>query len=254
MSNLLPKIIATAAGVLSLGWAQLGAAPIVIPVFADAEIRGGASAGATVGDGATASIFVGPIDATRKTRSLLTFDLSSLPPNVTITSAKLVLDAKDDTSSAAAMKTINLHALTQTFMENTVTWNSRSAGNNWTTPGGDFSPTVLASASVSTKGGLNNTWESSALTTYVQTQYASQSVVSFILKGTDASEADTVRSLVAFMTSENLNMAYGAPRLLIEYSTSQVPEPSTTALLFGLGGLAVSFALRRPARTRVHGA
>ncbi|EIP98595.1 Disaggregatase related repeat protein [Opitutaceae bacterium TAV1] len=250
------KLLKTSAlltGILLSLTTILRATPIEIPVLADAEIRSGTSAD-TMGGGAAAAIYVGSIDAARKTRSLLTFDLSSLPTDVTITSVKLVLDARPDSSSPDVLKTVELHQLTQSFDEATVTWNSSSAGNAWSTAGGAFSPTVLASTQVSTRAvsGLDVTWESSALTSFVQTQYASQSVASFILKATDANEALTSRELVFFFASENENTSYSAPRLLIEYT--QIPEPSAVGLLLGTGGLATSFALRRLGCRRKHSA
>lgn len=65
-------------------------------------------------------------------RSLFEFDLSALPGFDTATLRLYVTIASSNHGNVVARK------LTQTFVENQVTWNSYSTGNNWATPGGDF--------------------------------------------------------------------------------------------------------------------
>ncbi len=66
-------------------------------------------------------------------RSLLKFDLSSLPANATITSATLSLWTDLDLSSNT--RTIRVYRLKVPFNETQATWNVRMTGANWETAG-----------------------------------------------------------------------------------------------------------------------
>ncbi len=77
-------------------------------------------------------------------RSLVQFNLASLPSNAKITSAVLSLyvdDVRDGNS------TVQAHRVTNAWSETGVTWNSRdkSASLSWTTTGGDYDSAVLDS-------------------------------------------------------------------------------------------------------------
>jgi hypothetical protein len=65
-------------------------------------------------------------------RGMLRFDLSSIPPNATITSATLYLYERDNKSG----QTTYLYRVTSSWNESTVTWQS------WLSPGGDFDNSV----------------------------------------------------------------------------------------------------------------
>ncbi|MCC6299252.1 MAG: DNRLRE domain-containing protein, partial [Anaerolineales bacterium] len=73
-------------------------------------------------------------DATNRIgRSLIKFDLSSIPANATITSATLSLWTNTDYSSND--RTIRVYRLKAAFNESQATWNARAAGSNWQTAG-----------------------------------------------------------------------------------------------------------------------
>ena len=73
-------------------------------------------------------------DATnRYTRSLIKFDLSSIPANATITSATLSLWTSADFSDND--RTIRVYRLKTAFDESTATWNEASSGVSWQTAG-----------------------------------------------------------------------------------------------------------------------
>jgi hypothetical protein len=68
------------------------------------------------------------------TRTLIKFDLSSIPAGVTINSAVLSLYATTDLSSNA--RTFRVFRQLRAWVESQATWNIYSTGNNWATAGG----------------------------------------------------------------------------------------------------------------------
>jgi hypothetical protein len=80
-------------------------------------------------------------DAGFERRLLIGFDLSSIPPTRTVVDARLRL--YETTSSVG--QTITLYRLTDSWVESQMNWDYRDSVNRWITPGGDFSPTPVAS-------------------------------------------------------------------------------------------------------------
>jgi hypothetical protein len=83
-------------------------------------------------------------------RSLVKFDLSSIPPSAIINSAtlKLYLHAVGSTNG----RTFWAYRLTQSWTEGGVTWNRYDGSNTWTTQGGDYT-TADGSSSIVPNGG-----------------------------------------------------------------------------------------------------
>jgi hypothetical protein len=67
-------------------------------------------------------------------RSLLKFDLSGIPVNAVVSDAMLRLYVTADRSSNA--RTFRVYRLKRAWVEDQVTWNIYSTGNNWQTAGG----------------------------------------------------------------------------------------------------------------------
>jgi hypothetical protein len=114
-------------------------------------------------------------------RTLLRFDLSSIPTNATVVSATLTLQV---TRVPGALGTVNhaVHRLTASWVEGTVvgsgaggqaiagttSWNSREHPSvPWTTPGGDFFPSASATATLAPVLGPVS-WNGTALKADVQ--------------------------------------------------------------------------------------
>lgn len=102
----------------------------------------------------------------RAYRGLLKFDLTSIPANAVINSATLTLVATAVQSNNSFP--IDVHRMTRDWAEGaqcntngTPSWNQFSAGNSWTTLGGDFDATVQGTTNVSTTGTYN--WSLSSL-------------------------------------------------------------------------------------------
>src|SRR5438876_2299482 len=103
--------------------------------------------------GATNLIVSG--DSGHEKRTLVRFDLSSIPTNATIASAGLTLTKIGGT--AAAARNISVHRLTNDWTENTLndvngeaSWNRRKTGVNWAKSGGDFASAGESTNSVGT--------------------------------------------------------------------------------------------------------
>src|SRR5919199_224219 len=104
---------------------------------------------------------------TWKDRSLVTFDLRSIPANATVTSAKLQLFAEGLPLPANA--TVEAHRVTTSWKEGTggspstptfcmgdgATWLETDGTTKWQTPGGDFDPAIAASVQHTTTDSVN---------------------------------------------------------------------------------------------------
>jgi hypothetical protein len=71
-------------------------------------------------------------------RTLIQFDLSSIPAGSTINSATLTLNADTRFGGNAANQPMDLYRVTRPWTEAEVTWSLASTGMPWTTPGGDY--------------------------------------------------------------------------------------------------------------------
>lgn len=95
------------------------------------------------------TIEVGRFAASDFTRGLLHFNLSGLPAGAIIRSAEVVLttpgpDATTATGWAGA-DGLKLHRLSEAITPGQATWNNRNSSTPWTTPGGTFDASPLAS-------------------------------------------------------------------------------------------------------------
>jgi len=74
-------------------------------------------------------------------RTLIRFDLSSVPPGTPVASATLMLYTWN--KQGGGTPPYGLYELTRDWNENEVTWNNATSGITWTTAGGDYDPTVV---------------------------------------------------------------------------------------------------------------
>ena len=79
-------------------------------------------------------------DASLERRTLIGFNLSSIPTSSTILSSTLRLYE----TTTVAGQTITLYRLTNSWVESQVKWGLRSTGVSWSTAGGDYQNTALA--------------------------------------------------------------------------------------------------------------
>jgi Disaggregatase related repeat/PEP-CTERM motif len=184
-------------------------------------------------------------------RSLIRFDLASLPTGYAVQSATLTLYSKFENGLGNPNgATMSLYRVTQPWTETEATWNDRDWGANhvndtpgpgddhpWTTPGGDFvgttgvrlvSPYAISNAQPAGEN-LPVTWD---VTTLVNEWYAGTHENDGLLVMSDSYNSLTFRSREY---DDGVHGAgYWSPRL----DVTLTPEPATLTLLT-LGGLAV---------------
>jgi hypothetical protein len=80
----------------------------------------------------------GQLGALSLQRSLVKFDLPSLPASIQLTSATLYLYSFDVSQVKGSTGFYGVYPLSRDWTDNQVTWNIAKTGTNWTTPGGDF--------------------------------------------------------------------------------------------------------------------
>lgn len=114
-------------------------AELSLSAIADADIRADSVA---ANDGATGDLQIRRFGLASSWRALLQFDLSGIPQDAKIVSAKLLLTVA---ASSGAAKSIGVHrVVAPRWDEMQVTWQSASSNGAWSKPGGDFSPTATA--------------------------------------------------------------------------------------------------------------
>jgi hypothetical protein len=185
-------------------------------------------------------------------RALMLFDIfDNLPAGATINSASLTLSVVG-VPSGGFNSTFDLNRILASWGEgngsdhggspagpNQATWNNRlgTSGSPWTTPGGDFSPTVSASRAITSFGSY--TFGSTAnLIADVQSWLTTPgSNFGWLLRSESEARATSIRR---FGSRDD---AVNSPSLVISYTV--VPEPGVCAL----AGLCVTAWTLRSRRT-----
>jgi|GEM_PF-780127 len=150
-------------------------------------------------------------------RSLLKFDLSSIPAATSITSANLNLWFSSTNSNSPI--DISLHKVTKAWEENQANWNSAKTSTPWSLKGGDFVNTPLSTISGITEPGDLITGQMSwsippALVSNWITNPSSN--YGFLLK----SDTETVTTYKKFISSEHSIDEQYHPLLVITYNTA----------------------------------
>ncbi|MBN1399881.1 MAG: DNRLRE domain-containing protein [Anaerolineae bacterium] len=160
-------------------------------------------------------------------RSLLRWDLSSIPPGSAIQDAHLELHAFDRGSAQAT--TIEIYKVRVPWQETSVTWNQASTGSAWDEPGcsgegTDREGSIAASTTIGTGDAVPG-WYSWDVTSLVQGWFASPAtnygmiliskgpMVRYDFQGSEAGASDL------------------RPKLVVEYAASSgtaTPTPSAT--------------------------
>jgi hypothetical protein len=143
---------------------------------------------------------VGYGNSVGKTRGVLSFDLSGIPEDATIHSVSLTLDAYDASGATGTRYVdLELYKLDDPVAENQVTWTRHLNGQNWQTPGGDFTVPPLSTLYAQQSIGLK---------TFVST-------VDFAAAAQEALDADRpLDLLVAALNAETWGAANSSSLLL----------------------------------------
>ncbi|MEM6314786.1 MAG: DNRLRE domain-containing protein [Planctomycetota bacterium] len=169
------------------------------------------------------------------TRSLLSFDLSTVPDLAVINSASLVLtiEANDASSVSSPGETLSLQELTVTPTVSS-NWATSDGSTAWTTPGGDFLPTVLSTSNAgnpdtTSEGDLFTFASTIDFTAAVQGAVDGDDVLDLIVSAPGL-EDDATRGLFRF---NNGFTSASNPTLSLDFTV--IPEPAS-ALMVGVGG------------------
>jgi YD repeat-containing protein len=183
---------------------------------------------------------VGQLTATKIDRGLLSFDLSALPPGVTITGAALILNASSTNSSGLPLS-VEVHQASTSFNPATATWGSNSS----------YQSAVLASATLNpaTVSGATTFSGTAAFVQGVQQAYNQQTPISLVLL---APSAETL----AFPTPDYIGFATRAtaptqnPELIVTYNypASTVPVITSAATAPGTVNLPFSYTVTATAK------
>ncbi|MDH3588289.1 MAG: DNRLRE domain-containing protein [Gammaproteobacteria bacterium] len=94
-------------------------------------------------------------------RSLLKFNLSTIPAEALIESAELELHFNDADSISSA--NFSIHEVTGDWRETEATWNEYQSGENWISPGGDHNPTAIDTTMIGSTPNTKYTWDATDL-------------------------------------------------------------------------------------------
>lgn len=180
-----------------------------------------------VSNGAGQHLFAGQTDDSRVRRAVLAFDMSGIMPGATVVNATLALHVSRSVSGSVP---VTVHALSREWGEGSSDAPAEEGGGTqaapgdatwrhtffdtaqWTTPGGDFTATALATAAVGGAGDYQ--WSSAELTADVR-RWLDQPEDNF---GWIVLGAETVdRSAKRFDSRENATPA-NRPQLTITYT------------------------------------
>lgn len=104
------------------------------------------SAATTTNYGASDPVLAGDSDVKR---TLLQFDTSGIPAGTAIASAQLRLAITGVSGPGGAISgELNVYRVTEEWSESNATWNNRDAGTAWTTAGGAYNTTLVATSTV----------------------------------------------------------------------------------------------------------
>lgn len=143
------------------------------------------SSATTNWEGVAAQLDVGEFNAgSEKRRSLIRFSLSAIPSGSIINSVtfKINNQGTDLTDNA---RTMYVNRMKRNWVENQVTWNQYSSGNNWATAGGgtnsaDVELSAIGSGSVTnppTAGYMNITLTASAIQEWLDGTFANNGIM-----------------------------------------------------------------------------
>ncbi len=181
-------------------------------------------------------LFDGKTTSNLVRRGLIAFDLSAIPPNVTILNATLSMFVSQIQGGSQA---VSLHSATANWGEGASNAGDPGGGGTtpqpgdatwlhtfyntsfWTAAGGDFSATPSATTTVSTVN-TTYTWSGSGLTADVQTWVANPTTnFGWVIRGNETTAGRTQR----FNSRQH---SVNQPQLAVTYDVCATPTPSPT--------------------------
>lgn len=184
--------------------------------------------------GGAGELIVYATSSTWNYRVLVQFDLSSIPPGSTVTSATLKLNYYRWDPNDPAGRTLWANRLTQSWTEMGVTWSRYDGTNLWSNPGGDYDLGDSASATVPSSFG----WMTWTVTDIVKAWIEdSEPNYGFLIK--EEAEGAVSASYMAYFYSREYEETELQPILEIDYTPPSTIEScdsfGTTKDTFDLG-------------------
>jgi len=156
-------------------------------------------------------------------RVLLRFDLTSVPPGTSISSAELQLCLEGE-YYFPEQRVVYVHRVMRFWRHEEVTWNQAKEKRSWNSPGGDFDWTIESATSLI---GKRSGWVSWDVTRTVKDWLEEKYInFGFLLK------EQNCESLPIWFLSSNLEWEAYRPRLVISYEVEEAPPeqpPEPTA-------------------------
>lgn len=191
-------------------------------------------------NGSGDDLFTGRTNQGNLRRTLIQFDLSTIPSDATITDVQLKIRGSRQSSDGVAIHRMNADWGEGTSLatgqggqgasptNNDATWNfSFFNTTSWSTAGGDFMPT--ASASTSVNEGATSNWTGANVVTDVQAWIdGSATNFGWILIGDEASNASAIRMV-------SRESATNAPELEVTYTVADTCAANGGNLTFADG-------------------
>jgi hypothetical protein len=177
----------------------------------DTYIRGGMTAENNYGNSAT--LRVGNISSTTQYRSIIKFNISSIDPANTITSAKL--QTYQETHYGSSDITITAYRLTSDWVESEASWNNMTFSSQWGAAGGDYGEEIASVIFSNFSGNYYNFSIDVAVRGWVNGTYANYGI---ILISSDAAEGN-----YTYLSSSESSIESQRPKIIIDYTENAVP-------------------------------
>ncbi len=163
----------------------------------------------------TASVLkVGKTAAGAEFRSLIEFNVSSIPDSNTVTSAKVQIYLAYASNNSANM-TIRAYRLTSAWSSIATTWNNSTASSAWSTPGGTYDSTLLDTISVGNATLPYNISITTAARGWVNGSYSNFGIILIAYNISDGDYKD-------FNSSES-DSNDTRPRIFVDYTENAAP-------------------------------
>ncbi len=172
-------------------------------------------------------------------RAIFSWSLTGIPANATVTDVTISYTKAADATSVNANSNLMLHTLTSSFSEGTqqngtpgaANWIQRTSTLNWTTPGGDFLPAVIAQTAANPTNtspfAFTGSGVSNPLVQAVQAAVTNQSNFMYLMKSVETLDSTRV---VFQVNSDDHGTQANRPLLSITYDII-IPEPASLGLL-----------------------
>lgn len=169
--------------------------------------------------GGAGELIVYATSSTWNYRVLVQFDLSSIPPGSTVTSATLKLYYYRWATNNPAGRTFWAYRVTQSWTEMGVTWSRYDGTNSWATSGGDYTMDGGASATVPSSYGWMTWTVTDIVKAYVED---SEPNCDFLIK--EEAEGAVSASYMAYFYSRESEETELRPSLEINYELAPTIE------------------------------